>query len=34
MDVLRDKGWSGLGNYKFLSGLLFFVMVALYIFFR
>lgn len=34
LDVLRDPGWPGLLNYKFLAGLLFFVMVALYVLFR
>lgn len=33
LDCLKDKGWPGIGNYKFLSGLLFAVMVALYIIF-
>lgn len=31
--ALKDKGWPGLGNYKFLSVLLFVVMVALYVIF-
>ncbi len=34
MDCLKDKGWPGLGNYKFLSALLFIVMVVLYTIFR
>ena len=34
MDALRDEGWKGLGNYKFLAALLFFVMVVLYVVFR
>ncbi len=33
MDCLKDKGWPGIGNYKFLSALLFVVMVVLYIIF-
>ncbi len=31
--ALKDKGWPGLGNYKFLSLLLFIVMVVLYVIF-
>jgi SSS family solute:Na+ symporter len=31
MDALRDKGWKGFGNYKFLAALLFIVMILLYI---
>lgn len=31
---LQDKGWPGIGNYKFLAGLLLVVMVVLYYFFR
>jgi len=31
---LREPGWPGVGNYKFLAGLLFAVMVALYAIFR
>jgi SSS family solute:Na+ symporter len=31
MRALRDKGWKGIGNYKFLAALLFFVMVLLYV---
>jgi SSS family solute:Na+ symporter len=34
MDCLKDKGWPGFGNYKFLSALLFGVMVVLYTIFR
>lgn len=30
LDALRDKGWRGIGNYKFLSLLLFVAMVGLY----
>lgn len=33
MAALKDKGWPGIGNYKFLSALLFMVMVLLYIIF-
>ena len=31
--ALKDKGWPALGNYKFLSVLLFVVMVGLYVIF-
>jgi hypothetical protein len=31
IDALRDKGWKGVGNYKFLAALLFVVMILLYI---
>ncbi len=31
---LRDPGWKGFGNYKFQAGLLFAIMVILYIIFR
>jgi SSS family solute:Na+ symporter len=34
LDCLKDKGWPGFGNYKFLSALLFGVMVVLYTIFR
>ncbi|HPR82837.1 MAG TPA: sodium/solute symporter [Pontiellaceae bacterium] len=30
LDALKDKGWPGLGNYKFLAALLFVVMIVLY----
>jgi len=33
IDALRDKGWKGVGNYKFLAALLFVVMILLYIIF-
>ena len=33
MAALKDKGWPGLANYKFLSVLLFVVMVSLYVIF-
>ncbi len=33
MQALQDKGWSGIGNYKFLSALLFVTMVVLYVIF-
>jgi solute:Na+ symporter, SSS family len=32
-ESLRDKGWNGIGNYKFLSAILFSVMVILYLIF-
>jgi SSS family solute:Na+ symporter len=32
-EALRAPGWKGIGNYKFLSVLLFFIMVILYILF-
>ncbi|MHC4556688.1 MAG: sodium:solute symporter [Planctomycetota bacterium] len=31
MHALRDKGWEGIGNYKFLAALLFVVMILLYV---
>ncbi|MHC4751471.1 MAG: sodium:solute symporter [Planctomycetota bacterium] len=31
MHALRDKGWKGIGNYKFLAALLFVVMILLYV---
>jgi SSS family solute:Na+ symporter len=31
MHALRDKGWKGIGNYRFLAALLFVVMVLLYV---
>jgi SSS family solute:Na+ symporter len=34
LDCLKDKGWPGFGNYKFLSALLFGIMVVLYTIFR
>lgn len=34
LDPLRDKGWNGMGNYKFLSLLLLLIMVVLYTVFR
>ena len=33
MDALRGKAWKGIGNYKFIAGLLFLVMIILYIVF-
>jgi len=33
MQALQDKGWSGIGNYKFLTVLLFVTMVVLYVIF-
>jgi SSS family solute:Na+ symporter len=33
MHALRDKGWSGIGNYKFLTVLLFITMIVLYVIF-
>ncbi|MBN2377562.1 MAG: sodium:solute symporter [Sedimentisphaerales bacterium] len=33
-EPLRGRAWSGLGNYKFLSALLFVVMIVLYVIFR
>jgi len=30
LDALKDKGWKGVGNYKFLAALLFVVMIILY----
>jgi len=33
-EPLRDKGWKGWGNYKFLSVLLLIVMIVLYCVFR
>jgi SSS family solute:Na+ symporter len=32
-DAFKSKGWPGIGNYKFLSALLFVVMIVLYIVF-
>jgi SSS family solute:Na+ symporter len=34
LDPLREKGWPGLGNYKFLGGVLLTVMMVLYWIFR
>ena len=34
LDALRGEAWRGIGNYKFLSAVLFVTMVALYIIFR
>jgi SSS family solute:Na+ symporter len=34
LEPLRDKGWSGWGNYKMLSGVLLAVMTILYFIFR
>lgn len=34
MEPLRDKGWPGLANYRFLAGLLMAIMAILYYFFR
>ncbi len=34
MESLRSPGWAGVGNYKLLAGLLFVVMIALYVVFR
>jgi len=34
LESLRTPGWPGLGNYKLLAGVLFVVMVALYVVFR
>ncbi len=33
LEALKGKGWAGLGNYKVLAGILFVVMVALYVIF-
>jgi len=33
LEALRERGWKGIGNYKFLSVLLFVTMVVLYIIF-
>jgi SSS family solute:Na+ symporter len=33
LEALRDRGWSGLTNYKLLAGLLFVIMVLLYLVF-
>lgn len=30
LEPLREKGWPGIGNYKFLAALLFVIMIALY----
>ena len=34
LDPIRQPGWTGIGNYKFLSGLLIVIMVVLYYIFR
>ena len=34
LDPIRQPGWNGIGNYKFLSGLLLVTMVVLYSIFR
>ncbi len=34
LDPIRQPGWKGIGNYKFLSGLLIVIMVVLYYIFR
>lgn len=34
LEALQGEAWRGIGNYKFLAGLLFVTMVALYIIFR
>jgi SSS family solute:Na+ symporter len=34
LESLKTPGWKGLGNYKVLAAILFFVMVVLYIIFR
>jgi SSS family solute:Na+ symporter len=34
LQALQSPGWKGIGNYKFLAGLLFVIMVTLYIIFR
>jgi SSS family solute:Na+ symporter len=34
LDPIRQPGWNGIGNYKFLSGLLLTIMVVLYYIFR
>jgi SSS family solute:Na+ symporter len=34
LEALQGEAWRGIGNYKFLAGLLFIIMVALYIIFR
>jgi SSS family solute:Na+ symporter len=34
LDAVRTPGWPGLGDYRFLAGLLFVTMIALYWFFR
>ncbi|MBN1509824.1 MAG: sodium:solute symporter [Sedimentisphaerales bacterium] len=33
LEALQDRGWRGLGNYKLLAGLLFAIMVLLYVIF-
>ena len=33
LECLQSTGWKGFGNYKFLAGLLFVVMVILYLVF-
>jgi len=32
-EAFRGEAWPGLGNYKFLAGLLFVIMVVLYVIF-
>lgn len=34
LEPLREKGWPGVGNYRFLAGLLIAVMAVLYFFFQ
>jgi solute:Na+ symporter, SSS family len=34
LDALRGEAWRGIGNYKVLAGILFVIMVALYVVFR
>ncbi|MBT8037012.1 MAG: sodium:solute symporter [Verrucomicrobiae bacterium] len=34
LDPIRQPGWNGIGNYKFLSGLLIVIMVVLYFIFH
>jgi len=34
LEALQGEAWRGIGNYRFLAGLLFITMVALYIIFR
>ena len=34
LESLETKGWRGIGNYKFLSALLFVVIILLYIKFK
>jgi SSS family solute:Na+ symporter len=33
MEPLREKGWSGIGNYKTLSAVLVLMMIGLYVIF-